>query len=238
MFAFSANYLTSFDPGDLLAQDALWYDWCVNQTIRDHPKMLYWCGNLQVDVDRDLALATWIELPSRQLGLRIIWTYTSLGIAVLVGIASYIGFLFAEPARYSRTVLKSWWRVFQWPVHFALFCFVSGCFLFMYTNSAVVRISYPDPAMLIGFTDYQTVWTSVQMFQWIIVYIIIGATGYQVVAMFLWVNAHVAKKAREKKVARSVLNALKFKATTNKSSSTVLQDDVEGGAGATNELFA
>ena len=213
MFAFSTSYLAAFAPSDLTAQDDFWYDICQNQTHGSNDRLKFWCGDLKYDLDRQSAYAVWTELPSRQLGLRIIWTYTALGIAVLAGVIAFVGFLFAEPARFKRPVLKSWWRIFQWPVHATLVCFMGGCFLFMYTNSSLVRVIYPDPAVLAGIENRQSVWVSVQTFQWIMVWIIVVALSYQLVGLFLWVNAYKAVYTNKNVHPRLQIlaDALKFK---------------------------
>lgn len=161
MFAFAASYLTSFTTADLADADARWTSWCSNSTIANFPHMVVWCRNFP---DHG-AFELWKDKPSADLAARIALTYSTLGASVLVGVISYLSYIYFDPARMPPEIYRRWWLLFQWPMHLAMALFIFGVIAFSYTNALVYRIVYIDYGVIHNSQIGRGVWVHVQNMQ-------------------------------------------------------------------------
>lgn len=196
MFAFAASYLTSFTTEDLNLADARWSSWCSNSTIANYPYMDVWCRTFPAQGPWEL----WRNKPSADLASRIALTYSALGASVLVGVVSYLAYIYYDPARMPPDVYRHWWLLFQWPMHLAMVLFIVGVFSFSYTNVLLYRIVYIDYGIIHNTTVCRGIWVHVQNTQWIMLAITIIALVF---VLLMGAEYQRFKNVIERQVAQS-----------------------------------
>jgi len=149
MFAFAAGNVGMIEREDLFAADRDWAGYCTNVT------------DTQTTIGHSVCDS--FILPSVQLATLVTITYVVLGSSVLVSILCYLSILFSEIDEDTRAhTLHLWWRLYQWPMHFAMTLLAVGMVsygLTMELAARIVFINISEKDRLEGF-----VWTEIAAF--------------------------------------------------------------------------